>query len=196
MSRYAAVCRRCGTRDEISEADPDCPYSCSVGWDPMRDTYFCQVEDWSMEIAPDEDETRRVVFWVGKWWQEITSVAELEAKISAWATIMPEDREALARDKAEQWYRIDDSGIYVQLADDEVTATAQLAQGMRWARLYSAAAPEGEYGHVHESELKPVSSEEVERIKATWPEPRVMVQPLRPVSSASQPSRRRWLGPA
>jgi hypothetical protein len=211
MSRYAAVCRRCGSAEDF--ADPDCPYSCVVGWDARRDTYFCQVEDLFMQVPPDEDETQRVVFWVGQWWQEITSVPELETTIAAWATITPQDREALARDRAEQWYRIVDSDIYVQLADDEVSADpAEVEQGIRWARHYSAAAPEGEYGRVYDSELKPVSSEEVERVKATWPEPRVVVQPLRPVPSAStaappdswrssstgssQSSRRRWLGPA
>ena len=48
-----------------------------VGWDAPLNTYFCVVEDLSLEPEEDDDEEiDPILFWIGTKYDEIDSVIE------------------------------------------------------------------------------------------------------------------------
>ncbi|HET7487949.1 MAG TPA: hypothetical protein VFJ85_08475 [Acidimicrobiales bacterium] len=72
----------------MARFDAPCRYEfleCVVGWDPPLGTFFAQVFDLRVPIAPDDiDEPD---FWAGCRPAEVTSVAELRALVAAWVDI-------------------------------------------------------------------------------------------------------------
>lgn len=92
MSRYAATCLRCGTEGD----DLTCPVDVTVGWDPVRETFFGQVED---PTAPEADPETGLVLWLGQDLYEVRTVDELERRLAPYATLPPQLRVKLKRDR-------------------------------------------------------------------------------------------------
>ena len=71
------------SRHNVSTNDPD-KYECVVGYDAPLDTYFGQVID----LETDND-TERMVLWVGTSVHEITGVERLSELVAPYATLPP-----------------------------------------------------------------------------------------------------------
>lgn len=85
MSRYEATSR-------------DANRECMVGWDPPLATFFAQVYD---HTVPDPFGDTGLCVWVGASYGEITTVADLVARIAVWADVDHELAQDLERDQLE-----------------------------------------------------------------------------------------------
>jgi hypothetical protein len=65
-----------------------------VGWDNPLVTFFAQVFDLSIE-----DDVEGCLLWIGTAFQEIPTVAALQARLAGWATIPPDIVNRLTRDQ-------------------------------------------------------------------------------------------------
>lgn len=69
-----------------------------VGWDAPLATYFAQA--WDERSERDEDYPD--LLWVGCFAREIPTVEELAAHVAPFATLTPEFREHLSRDRTRE----------------------------------------------------------------------------------------------
>ena len=65
-----------------------------IGWDNPLQTFFAQAFDPSVE-----DEAEADLLWIGTAFQEIPTVAALQAQLTGWATIPPAIEERLTCDQ-------------------------------------------------------------------------------------------------
>ena len=65
-----------------------------VGWDNPLQTFFAQAFDPSVE-----DEAEADLLWIGTAFQEIPTVAALQAQLTGWAIIPPDIVDRLIRDQ-------------------------------------------------------------------------------------------------
>ena len=65
-----------------------------VGWDNPLQTFFAQAFDPSVE-----DEAEADLLWIGTAFQEISTVAALQAQLTGWAIIPPAIADCLTRDQ-------------------------------------------------------------------------------------------------
>ena len=70
-----------------------------VGWDAPLRTYFCIIQDLSIE--EDEEEIDPTILWVGTNYDEIMTVEELRHQIAAYVTIPSEIVVQLRQDALE-----------------------------------------------------------------------------------------------
>lgn len=80
------------TRYELRGREPY--VALAVGWDPPLSTYFVQVWD---ERVDDEEEA--LLLWGGCYTREIPSVDKLADVMNPYATLTPEVRAQLERDR-------------------------------------------------------------------------------------------------
>ena len=65
-----------------------------VGWDNPLATFFAQAFNPAIE-----DEAEADLLWIGTAFQEIPTVAALQAQLTGWATIPPDVVDRLTRDQ-------------------------------------------------------------------------------------------------
>ena len=65
-----------------------------VGWDNPLATFFAQAFNPAIE-----DEAEADLLWIGTAFQEISTVAALQAQLTGWASIPPDVVERLTRDQ-------------------------------------------------------------------------------------------------
>ncbi len=76
-----------------------------VGWDSPLNTYFCIIEDLSIEPPENEEdeEIDPIVLWVGSNYDEVLSLEDLCDKIADYATIPSDILDKLKQDSTESF---------------------------------------------------------------------------------------------